>query len=173
MTSQAHKDRTRNRDKLRLAVAKTFADLNLDAILYPLQKILVAPVTAEDQLERNGTLSSGTGFPAVTFPAVCRLVPNCWASTTPKPDSSPLPTLSNRRAGFANRRKAHHGFPTSHSGERRDRVGTAGPHGTRAWQVANHHFANCTFTRPHTGGRRSLCKSNRESLMKPTGKRGK
>jgi Asp-tRNA(Asn)/Glu-tRNA(Gln) amidotransferase A subunit family amidase len=44
------------------------ADLNLDAILYPLQKILVAPVTAEDQLERNGTLSNGTGFPAVTFP---------------------------------------------------------------------------------------------------------
>jgi amidase len=28
----------------------------------------VAPITAEDQLERNGTLSNGTGFPAVTFP---------------------------------------------------------------------------------------------------------
>jgi Asp-tRNA(Asn)/Glu-tRNA(Gln) amidotransferase A subunit family amidase len=68
MNSQAYKDRTLKRDKLRLAVAKTIADLNLDAILYPLQKILVAPVTAEDQLERNGTLSNGTGFPAVTFP---------------------------------------------------------------------------------------------------------
>jgi Asp-tRNA(Asn)/Glu-tRNA(Gln) amidotransferase A subunit family amidase len=68
MNSQAYKDRTLNRDKLRLAVAKKIADLNLDAILYPLQKILVAPVTAEDQLERNGTLSNGTGFPAVTFP---------------------------------------------------------------------------------------------------------
>jgi Asp-tRNA(Asn)/Glu-tRNA(Gln) amidotransferase A subunit family amidase len=68
MNSQAYKDRTLNRDKLRLAVAKKIADLNLDAILYPLQKILVAPVTAEDQLERNGTLSFGTGFPAVTFP---------------------------------------------------------------------------------------------------------
>ena len=33
-----------------------------------MQKILVAPMNAEDQLERNGTLSSGTGFPAVTFP---------------------------------------------------------------------------------------------------------
>src|SRR4029077_15733511 len=43
-------------------------DLDLDAILYPLQKILVASVTAEDQMERNGTLSNGTGFPAVTFP---------------------------------------------------------------------------------------------------------
>jgi Asp-tRNA(Asn)/Glu-tRNA(Gln) amidotransferase A subunit family amidase len=68
MSSQAYKDRTLNRDKLRLAVAKKMADLDLDAILYPLQKILVAPVTAEDQLERNGTLSNGTGFPAVTFP---------------------------------------------------------------------------------------------------------
>jgi Asp-tRNA(Asn)/Glu-tRNA(Gln) amidotransferase A subunit family amidase len=68
MNSQSYKDRTLNRDKLRLAVAKKIADLNLDAILYPLQKILVAPVTAEDQLERNGTLSNGTGFPAVTFP---------------------------------------------------------------------------------------------------------
>src|SRR5205085_9085942 len=47
---------------------KKFADLNLDAIFYPLQKILVAPVKDEDQLERNGTLSNGTGFPAVTFP---------------------------------------------------------------------------------------------------------
>src|SRR6202166_536295 len=68
MSSQTYKDRMLNRDKLRLAVAKTIADLDLDAILYPLQKILVAPVTAEEQLERNGTLSNGTGFPAVTFP---------------------------------------------------------------------------------------------------------
>jgi amidase len=68
MNSQAYKDRTLNRDKLRLAVAAKMADLNLDAILYPLQKILVASVTAEDQLERNGTLSNGTGFPAITFP---------------------------------------------------------------------------------------------------------
>jgi amidase len=68
MNSRDYKDRTLNRDKLRLAVAKKIADLNLDAILYPLQKILVAPITAEEQLERNGTLSNGTGFPAVTFP---------------------------------------------------------------------------------------------------------
>src|SRR6266566_4113533 len=44
MNSQAYNDRTRNRDKLRLAVAKKIADLNIDAIFYPLQKILVAPV---------------------------------------------------------------------------------------------------------------------------------
>ena len=68
MNSQAYKDRTLNRDKLKLAVAKKMADMSLDAILYPLQKILVAPITAPEQLERNGTLSNGTGFPAVTFP---------------------------------------------------------------------------------------------------------
>jgi Asp-tRNA(Asn)/Glu-tRNA(Gln) amidotransferase A subunit family amidase len=68
MNSRTYKDQMLNRDKLRLAVAKTMADLKLDAILYPLQKVLVVPIAAEDQTERNGTLSNGTGFPAVTFP---------------------------------------------------------------------------------------------------------
>jgi Asp-tRNA(Asn)/Glu-tRNA(Gln) amidotransferase A subunit family amidase len=68
MDSQTYRDRMLNRDKLRLAVAKKMADLNLDAVLYPLQSVLVAPVTAEEQMERNGTLSNGTGFPAITFP---------------------------------------------------------------------------------------------------------
>jgi Asp-tRNA(Asn)/Glu-tRNA(Gln) amidotransferase A subunit family amidase len=69
MNSSEYKDRMLNRDKLRLAVANKMAELNLDAILYPHQRILVVPVTAVDQLERNGTLSNGTGFPAVTFQA--------------------------------------------------------------------------------------------------------
>jgi amidase len=69
MNSAEYRMRMANRDRLRLAVTKTMAELNLDAILYPHQRILVAPVTATDQLERNGTLSNGTGFPAVTFPA--------------------------------------------------------------------------------------------------------
>ncbi len=69
LNSPTYKDRMLNRDKLRLAVATTIADLNLDAILYPLQRILVVPVTADEQTERNGALSNGTGFPAVTFPA--------------------------------------------------------------------------------------------------------
>jgi Asp-tRNA(Asn)/Glu-tRNA(Gln) amidotransferase A subunit family amidase len=68
MNSQAYKDRTLNREKLKIAVAKKMAELKLDAILYPLQKILVVPITDADQVERNGTLSNGTGFPAVTFP---------------------------------------------------------------------------------------------------------
>jgi Asp-tRNA(Asn)/Glu-tRNA(Gln) amidotransferase A subunit family amidase len=69
MNGQDYKNRMLNRDKLRLAVAAKVADLRLDAILYPLQKILPVPITADDQAERNGTLSNGTGFPAVTFQA--------------------------------------------------------------------------------------------------------
>ncbi|MDB5808416.1 MAG: gatA [Betaproteobacteria bacterium] len=68
MNNPTYKDRTLSRDKLRLAVSAKMAELKLDAILYPLQKILVVPVGQEEQPERNGTLSNGTGFPAVTFP---------------------------------------------------------------------------------------------------------
>ena len=68
MNSQAYKDRMLNRDKLRLAVATNMADNKLDAILYPQQKILVVPITADDQLERNGTLSNSTGFPGGHLP---------------------------------------------------------------------------------------------------------
>jgi amidase len=50
-------------------VANKMAELNLDAILYPHQKVLVVPVSAAEQSERNGPLSNGTGFPAVTFQA--------------------------------------------------------------------------------------------------------
>jgi amidase len=67
LNDPAYKDRTLNRDKLRLAVSAKLAQLDLDAILYPLQKVLVAPV-GTPQPERNGTLSNGTGFPAVCFP---------------------------------------------------------------------------------------------------------
>lgn len=69
MNSAAYKDRMLNRDKLRLAVAKFMADNNLDAVLYPHQRILVVPTGSADQFERNGTLSNSTGYPAVTFPA--------------------------------------------------------------------------------------------------------
>jgi Asp-tRNA(Asn)/Glu-tRNA(Gln) amidotransferase A subunit family amidase len=69
MNSDLYKTRMLNREKLRMAVAKKMADLNLDAILYPHQRILVVPVGAADQPERNGVLSNGTGYPAVTFPA--------------------------------------------------------------------------------------------------------
>jgi amidase len=60
--------RMANRDRLRVLVAAKMADLELDAILYPLQRILPVPTGSTDQAERNGMLSHGTGFPAVTFP---------------------------------------------------------------------------------------------------------
>ena len=69
MATAIYQERLRNRDRLRAAVTDKMNELTLDAILYPLQKILVAPITAADQEERNGALSHGTGFPAVTFPA--------------------------------------------------------------------------------------------------------
>lgn len=68
MNSAQYRERTMNREKLRILVAKAMADNNVDAILYPLQRVPVAPAGQPDQPERNGVLSHGTGFPAVTFP---------------------------------------------------------------------------------------------------------
>src|SRR5258705_6544088 len=68
LNNPTYKDRTLSREKLRVAVSSKMAELKLDAILYPLQKILVVPAGQQEQPERNGTLSNGTGFPAVTFP---------------------------------------------------------------------------------------------------------
>lgn len=55
------------RQSLRQAIMITMADHRLDAILYPHQRRLVALI-GEPQRERNGVLSNGTGFPAITFP---------------------------------------------------------------------------------------------------------
>jgi Asp-tRNA(Asn)/Glu-tRNA(Gln) amidotransferase A subunit family amidase len=57
----------RKRQALRQAVMTLLADNDLEALLYPHQKRLVARI-GEEQLERNGVLSHGTGFPAITFP---------------------------------------------------------------------------------------------------------
>jgi amidase len=126
MNSQAYKDRTLNRDKLRLAVAKKIADLDLDAILYPLQKILVAPVTAEDQLATarcpTAPDSRRSPSPAGSPPrprlrrSACRSVPSCWASTTPSRNSSATPMLSSRRVGCASCRRARRRCRASRSG---------------------------------------------------------
>ena len=56
------------RDRLRVAVLAAMARQRLDAVLYPHQRRLVAAIGGE-QLERNGVLSNGTGFPAMTLPA--------------------------------------------------------------------------------------------------------
>jgi amidase len=67
LKNPVYEDHYVNREKLRLAVSAKMAELDLDAILYPLQKVLVSPVGVP-QPERNGTLSNSTGFPAVCFP---------------------------------------------------------------------------------------------------------
>jgi Asp-tRNA(Asn)/Glu-tRNA(Gln) amidotransferase A subunit family amidase len=67
LNDAVYKDHYVNREKLRLAVSAKMAEVDIQAILYPLQKVLVAPVGIP-QPERNGTLSNGTGFPAICFP---------------------------------------------------------------------------------------------------------
>jgi Asp-tRNA(Asn)/Glu-tRNA(Gln) amidotransferase A subunit family amidase len=62
-----YRHRLVRREELRAAVMKVMAENRLDAILYPHQRRLVAPI-GEEQLERNGVLSNSTGLPAVTFP---------------------------------------------------------------------------------------------------------
>jgi amidase len=68
LNNATYRERMLSRDKLKLAVVAKMAELKLDAILYPLQRILVAPAGQPDQPERNGALSHGTGLPAVSFP---------------------------------------------------------------------------------------------------------
>lgn len=69
MNDPVYRELLMNRDRLRLALATKMADLQLDAVIYPQQRILVPPIATGEQPERNGALSHGTGFPAVTFPA--------------------------------------------------------------------------------------------------------
>jgi amidase len=55
--------------KTRALVEKVMDDNHLDAVVYPLQKRLVVPLTELNQADRNGILASVTGFPAITVPA--------------------------------------------------------------------------------------------------------
>jgi amidase len=67
LNSAEYKQILLRRNELRQAVMTVIADHKLDALLYPHQKRLVVPI-GEEQADRNGVLSNGTGFPAVTFP---------------------------------------------------------------------------------------------------------
>ena len=69
MQSDAYKTRMLNREKLKIALLAKMAELDLDAIMYPMQSVLVTEAGRQDQPERNGVLSNGTGMPAVTFQA--------------------------------------------------------------------------------------------------------
>jgi amidase len=68
MTAPAYAAIFVRRDRLRIAVLDVMARQRLDAVLYPHQRRLVAAI-GDEQLERNGVLSNGTGFPAITLPA--------------------------------------------------------------------------------------------------------
>jgi Asp-tRNA(Asn)/Glu-tRNA(Gln) amidotransferase A subunit family amidase len=65
--SAEYKSQWWGREALRQAIMTSMARHDLDAVLYPHQKRLVAGI-GEEQLERHGVLSNGTGFPAITFP---------------------------------------------------------------------------------------------------------
>lgn len=56
------------RARLRSAILDALDRHRLDALLYPHQRRLAVPV-GEDQVDRNGVLSNGTGLPAVVVPA--------------------------------------------------------------------------------------------------------
>ena len=61
------------------AVMTVMADNKLDAILCPHQQRLVVPI-GEDQVDRNGVLSNGTGFPAIAFPLLVEHNQNIFRS---------------------------------------------------------------------------------------------
>lgn len=54
---------------LTLTLQETFAQNNLDAIIYPQQKNLVVKLGSASQAGRNGILAAVTGYPVVTIPA--------------------------------------------------------------------------------------------------------
>jgi amidase len=64
-----YRERLLRNQRTRQVLISTFAEHKLDALVYPLQKRLVVPLTELDQADRNGILASVTGFPAITVPA--------------------------------------------------------------------------------------------------------
>ncbi len=63
-----YKDRLIKRARLQDAFMKIMADNRLDAMIFPHQRCLVAPV-GRTQAERQGILTSATGFPSIVMPA--------------------------------------------------------------------------------------------------------
>jgi Asp-tRNA(Asn)/Glu-tRNA(Gln) amidotransferase A subunit family amidase len=64
-----YKDRLVRNMLTRQTLMTVFASQRLDAVVYPLQKRLVVPLTESNQADRTGILASVTGFPAITVPA--------------------------------------------------------------------------------------------------------
>jgi amidase len=66
--SEAHRHMLGRRLQLRAALLNVLKAGRFDAFLYPHQRRL-AVLVGEEQVERNGVLSNGSGLPAVCFPA--------------------------------------------------------------------------------------------------------
>jgi Asp-tRNA(Asn)/Glu-tRNA(Gln) amidotransferase A subunit family amidase len=64
-----YRERLLRNQRTRQTLISVFAEHKLDALVYPLQKRLVVPLTEPNQLDRNGILAAVTGFPAITVPA--------------------------------------------------------------------------------------------------------
>jgi len=69
MEEPDYKERLLRNQRTRQALISVLAEHKLDALVYPLQKRLVVPLTELNQADRNGILASVTGFPAITVPA--------------------------------------------------------------------------------------------------------
>jgi Asp-tRNA(Asn)/Glu-tRNA(Gln) amidotransferase A subunit family amidase len=69
MAEPDYKLRLERDAQTRALLAKVMDSNHLDAIVYPLQKRLVVPVSEINQADRNGILASVTGYPAITVPA--------------------------------------------------------------------------------------------------------
>jgi Asp-tRNA(Asn)/Glu-tRNA(Gln) amidotransferase A subunit family amidase len=69
LEEQDYKERLLRNQRIRQMLISVFTEYKLDAMVYPLQKRLVVPLSECNQLDRNGILASVTGFPAITVPA--------------------------------------------------------------------------------------------------------
>jgi amidase len=68
MEESDYKERLLRNQRTRQVLISVFAEHKLDALVYPLQKRLVVPLSELNQADRNGILASVTGFPAITVP---------------------------------------------------------------------------------------------------------
>ncbi|KAF4555704.1 Amidase-like protein 4 [Elsinoe fawcettii] len=65
----AYLETLRRIQDLTLSLHRTFAENNLDAVIYPEQRNLVVKLGSPSQAGRNGILAAVTGFPVVAMPA--------------------------------------------------------------------------------------------------------
>ena len=68
MQDPDYKGRLQRIAETRKAVDRVLDENRLDALVYPLQRRLVVPITELNQADRNGILASVTGLPALNIP---------------------------------------------------------------------------------------------------------